>query len=54
MSVTVQDAVVTITPSGGFAATVGQQISFLDHGKLLFTGVPAVLPAARIMASSRL
>ncbi|CAN7669311.1 amino acid ABC transporter ATP-binding protein [Pararhizobium sp. LjRoot238] len=24
----------------GFAATVGQQISFLDQGKLLFTGAP--------------
>ncbi len=32
---------VVVSHEIGFAATVGQQISFLDHGKLLFTGAPA-------------
>ncbi|MCM2443258.1 amino acid ABC transporter ATP-binding protein [Agrobacterium vitis] len=32
---------VVVSHEIGFAATVGQQISFLDHGKLLFTGAPS-------------
>ena len=32
---------VVVTHEIGFAATVGQQISFLDHGKLMFSGPPA-------------
>ncbi|NKN37572.1 amino acid ABC transporter ATP-binding protein [Agrobacterium sp. a22-2] len=32
---------VVVSHEIGFAATVGQQISFLDHGKLLFTGPPS-------------
>ncbi|MBD8652167.1 amino acid ABC transporter ATP-binding protein [Rhizobium sp. CFBP 13726] len=32
---------VVVTHEIGFAATVGQQISFLDHGKLLFSGPPS-------------
>jgi len=31
---------VVVSHEIGFAATVGQQISFLDQGKLLFTGAP--------------
>ncbi|MDQ0559804.1 polar amino acid transport system ATP-binding protein [Rhizobium mesoamericanum] len=31
---------VVVSHEIGFAATVGQQIAFLDHGKILFTGVP--------------
>jgi polar amino acid transport system ATP-binding protein len=32
---------VVVSHEIGFAATVGQQISFLDQGKLLFTGAPS-------------
>ena len=32
---------VVVSHEIGFAATVGQQISFLDHGRLLFTGAPS-------------
>ncbi|MBE9639339.1 amino acid ABC transporter ATP-binding protein [Salipiger mangrovisoli] len=32
---------VVVTHEIGFAATVGNQISFLDHGKLLFTDAPS-------------
>lgn len=32
---------VVVTHEIGFAASVGQQISFLDHGRLLFSGPPA-------------
>jgi polar amino acid transport system ATP-binding protein len=31
---------VVVSHEIGFAATVGQQITFLDHGKVLFTGAP--------------
>jgi len=31
---------VVVSHEIGFAATVGQRIAFLDHGKILFTGVP--------------
>ncbi|MFT4182853.1 MAG: amino acid ABC transporter ATP-binding protein [Rhizobium sp.] len=31
---------VVVSHEIGFAATVGQQIIFLDHGKVLFTGAP--------------
>ncbi|NLS20268.1 amino acid ABC transporter ATP-binding protein [Rhizobium sp. P40RR-XXII] len=31
---------VVVSHEIGFAATVGQQIFFLDHGKILFTGTP--------------
>ncbi|MGO7259073.1 amino acid ABC transporter ATP-binding protein, partial [Rhizobium brockwellii] len=31
---------VVVSNEIGFAATVGQQIIFLDHGKVLFTGQP--------------
>jgi polar amino acid transport system ATP-binding protein len=31
---------VVVSHEIGFAATVGQQIIFLDHGKVLFTGPP--------------
>lgn len=31
---------VVVSHEIGFAATVGQQIIFLDHGKVLFTGTP--------------
>ncbi|WP_028745779.1 amino acid ABC transporter ATP-binding protein [Rhizobium mesoamericanum] len=31
---------VVVSHEIGFAATVGQQIAFLDHGKILFTGAP--------------
>jgi polar amino acid transport system ATP-binding protein len=31
---------VVVSHEIGFAATVGQQINFLDHGKLLFSGTP--------------
>ncbi|APO70757.1 amino acid ABC transporter ATP-binding protein (plasmid) [Rhizobium gallicum] len=31
---------VVVSHEIGFAATVGQQISFLDHGRLLFSGSP--------------
>ncbi|QRM52360.1 amino acid ABC transporter ATP-binding protein (plasmid) [Rhizobium sp. BG6] len=31
---------VVVSHEIGFAATVGQQIAFLDHGKILFTGPP--------------
>jgi polar amino acid transport system ATP-binding protein len=31
---------VVVSHEIGFAATVGQQITFLDHGRLLFTGAP--------------
>jgi polar amino acid transport system ATP-binding protein len=31
---------VVVSHEIGFAATVGQQIAFLDHGKILFTGDP--------------
>ena len=31
---------VVVSHEIGFAATVGQQMAFLDHGKVLFTGTP--------------
>jgi polar amino acid transport system ATP-binding protein len=31
---------VVVSHEIGFAATVGQQMTFLDHGKVLFTGAP--------------
>lgn len=31
---------VVVSHEIGFAATVGQQMTFLDHGKILFSGTP--------------
>ena len=31
---------VVVSHEIGFAATVGQQMTFLDHGKVLFSGTP--------------